>query len=428
MPEAEAGSHARGWERRFQPGFQPLFLLFRSCSPLATGSAVCEPTSLVQTRPPPLCRDCAGLRPDRDGPGAVSGPSPRLPAVCALPGTRGGPRESSSPRSTFPIHVSYSRIRGRQAREARDLAVDGSVFDITIIGGGPTGLFGAFYTGMRQMSTRIVDGLPDLGGQLTALYPEKFIYDMPGFPRVLAKDLVAAQVEQGLQYGAEVVLGEKVVSLERRPDAVWRLSTDQGSQLLSRTVLVTAGAGSFTPKTLPAPGIAEFHGRGVHYYVKNLEPFRDRDVLIVGGGDSAVDWALALEPLARQVTLIHRRDRFRAHEGSVSQLLSTRVDVCLFWEIRALQGSDRVESALLFENRSGEERTLPVSDVVLALGFHADVGPVKNWGLELDGNTIRVNSRMETNLPGVYAAGDVVSYDGKLKLIATGVAEAAIAV
>jgi ferredoxin/flavodoxin---NADP+ reductase len=305
--------------------------------------------------------------------------------------------------------------------------VDERVFDITIIGGGPTGLFGAFYAGMRQMSTKIIDGLEELGGQLTALYPEKFIYDMPGFPKVLAKDLVQAQVEQGLQYGAEVVLGQKVVDLFQRDD-LWVLRSEKGQEHLSRTVVITAGAGSFSPRKLPLEGTERWEGHGLHYFVKHLEDFRGRQVLVVGGGDSALDWALALEEIASKVYLIHRRDRFRAHEESVEKLLNSSVEVNVFWEVGRIDGDAHVDGVEIFNNRTDERRVLPVNEIILSLGFHADVGPIRNWGLELDRGAIKVNSRMETNLPGLYAAGDIVTYDGKLKLIATGVGEVAIAV
>jgi ferredoxin/flavodoxin---NADP+ reductase len=301
------------------------------------------------------------------------------------------------------------------------------IFDITIVGGGPVGLFAAFYAGMRHMTTRIVDGLEELGGQLTALYPEKYIYDMPGFPKVKAKDLVRLQEEQGLRYGAEVALGEKITTLEMREDRVWRLTGEHGQTHLSRTVVITAGAGSFSPKKLPITGAARWEGHGIHYFVKHLEDFTGKRVLIVGGGDSAVDWALHLQPIAQHVTLIHRRDRFRAHEESVRQMLECGVEVNLFWEVGEIHGGTHVQGVRIFENRSGETRDLHVSEVILSLGFHADLGPIKTWGLEMQGGQIKVNGRMETNLPGVYAAGDVATYDGKLKLIATGVGEAAIA-
>lgn len=302
------------------------------------------------------------------------------------------------------------------------------ILDITVIGGGPTGLFAAFYAGMRQMSTKIIDGLEELGGQLTALYPEKYIYDMPGFPKVKAKDLVQEMVAQGLQFDAQVVLGEKIVDIQRREDGIWRLISEGGHEHLSRTAVITAGAGSFAPRKLPLEGTERWEGHGLHYFVKQLNAFEGKDVLIVGGGDSALDWALALEPIARKVTLIHRRDKFRAHEESVHQLLRSSVEVNTFWEVGEILGEHHIEGAVIYDNRSNEKREINVTDIILSLGFHADLGPIKSWGLELQGNSIKVNSRMETNLPGIYSAGDVVTYDGKLKLIATGVGEAAGAV
>lgn len=305
---------------------------------------------------------------------------------------------------------------------------DEQITDITIIGGGPAGLFGAFYAGMRQMSTKVVDGLEELGGQLTALYPEKYILDMPGFPKIKAKDLIREQVEQGLQYGAEIVLGQKIVDLARRDDGIWQLTSEKGHQHLSRTVLITAGAGSFSPKKLSLEGLDAWEGHGIHYFVKEMEPFRDKRILIVGGGDSALDWALHLEHIAQHVTLIHRRDKFRAHEESVQQLMSSSVDVQLFWEAIAVEGESHVSGVTIQNSKTGETRDLSVNEIIFSLGFHADIGPIRNWGLELQGGAIKVNSRMETNLPGIYSAGDVVTFDGKLKLIATGVGEAATAV
>lgn len=302
------------------------------------------------------------------------------------------------------------------------------ITDITIIGGGPVGLFGAFYAGMRQMSTKIIDGLEELGGQLTALYPEKFIYDMPGFPKILAKDLVTMGAEQGLQYGAEVVLGQKIVTLEQREDKIWRMVSEKGHEHLSRTVVITAGAGSFSPRRLPLSGTEKWEGHGIHYFVKQTDVFAGKRILIVGGGDSAVDWALHLEHVASSVMLIHRRDKFRAHEETVKQLLASSVEVNLFWEVEAIEGEGHVSDVRIFHNKSQEKRDLSINEIILSLGFHADLGPIKTWGFDMDGGQIRVNSRMETNLPGVYGAGDVVTYDGKLKLIATGTGEVAIAV
>jgi ferredoxin/flavodoxin---NADP+ reductase len=303
------------------------------------------------------------------------------------------------------------------------------IYDLTIIGGGPVGLFGLFYAGMREMKTKVIDSLEELGGQLIAIYPEKFIYDMPGFPKVLAKDLVRDMVEQGLQYGATTALGEKVQTLNRREDGVWELATDVGKLHLSRTIVIAAGAGGFAPRKLDLVGLKELEGRDVFYFVPNLQAFRDRDVLIIGGGDSAVDWALALQGIARSLALCHRRDKFRAHEGTVNQLLASSCEVNLFWEVKELHvEAERLRGATIYHNKTKEERPLSVDAMILSLGFIADLGPIKEWGLEMEKGTIKVNSRMETNLPGIYAAGDIATFDGKLKLIATGAGEVTVAV
>jgi thioredoxin reductase (NADPH) len=303
------------------------------------------------------------------------------------------------------------------------------IYDLTIIGGGPVGLFGLFYAGMREMKTKVIDSLQELGGQLIAIYPEKYIYDMPGFPKIKAKDLVRDMVEQGLQYGATPALGEMVQTLRRREDGIWELLTHRGITHLSRTVVITVGAGGFEPRKLDLPGLDELEGRDVFYFVTDLEAFRDRDVLIIGGGDSAVDWALHLREIARSIALCHRRDKFRAHEGTVKELLASACEVNLFWEVKALRvEAGRLRGVTIYHNKTNEERDLTVDTMILSLGFIADLGPVREWGLEMSGRGIQVNSRMETNLPGVYAAGDVATFDGKLKLIATGTGEVTIAV
>jgi thioredoxin reductase (NADPH) len=303
------------------------------------------------------------------------------------------------------------------------------IYDLTIIGGGPVGLFGLFYAGMREMKTKVIDSLEQLGGQLIAIYPEKFIYDMPGFPKIKSKDLVRDMVEQGLQYGATTALGEKVQTLQRREDGIWEIGTDVGTVHLSRTIVIAAGAGGFAPRKMDLAGLRELEGRDVFYFVTDMEAFRDRDVIIVGGGDSAVDWALNLEGIAKSLALCHRRDKFRAHEGTVKELLSSSCDVNLFWEVKTLHvEKERLRGVTLFHNKTNEERDLAVDAMILSLGFIADLGPIKEWGLEMEKGTIKVNSRMETNLPGIYSAGDVATYDGKLKLIATGTGEVTVAV
>lgn len=311
--------------------------------------------------------------------------------------------------------------------------------DLAVIGAGPTGLFGAFYAGMREMRVRIHDALEGPGGQITALYPDKYIYDTPGFPRVRGSELVENLVTQADEYGPEWRLGEAVQRLNRVPNPVegeptshlWELETARG-RYLSRTVLVAAGVGAFEPRRLGNEQVESYEGHGLYYFARNFEEFRGRRLLIVGGGDSAVDWATHLRAYAETTTLIHRRDRFRAHPAAVTALLEDDgVDVRLHHELRRLEGNDGVQGATIFDNRTDEETDLDVDAVILALGFKADLGPIKEWGLELSGRRrIAVNSRMETNLPGVFAAGDLVDPPDveQLNLIVIGYAQATLAV
>jgi len=304
------------------------------------------------------------------------------------------------------------------------------VYDLTIIGAGPTGLFAAFYAGLRQMKTKVIDALEEPGGQVAVLYPEKYVFDVPGYTKILAKDLVKCLVEQGFQYKPTVVLGERVVTL-RKTDGVFELGTDKGTRHHSKAVLVAAGVGAFSPNRLEAKGAADYEGKGVYYFVKDRSIFKDKNLLIVGGGDSAVDWALNIKDVARRITLVHRRDVFRAHEGSVMALKNSSVDVKLFYEVRSVTGDGtKVTKAVIFDNRTQAEQALDVDAILVNIGFRADLGPIKDWGLQIDGREIRVNGKMETNIPGVYVAGDIAGpLDGvKLNLIATGYAQAALAV
>ena len=321
----------------------------------------------------------------------------------------------------------YEDDMPKEGMQIPSVPVD-ALFDCTIIGGGPTGLFAAFYAGMREMSVKIVDSLGELGGQVTALYPEKYIYDVAGFPQIKGKHLIAGCVDQALQFGPTVCLGERVEKLDKQEDGTFLLTTDK-RQHRSRTVIISAGVGSFAPRKLPnAPELDELEGRSVFYFVKNPSRFRGERVLIVGGGDSAMDWALNLEPLAEQITLIHRRDRWRAHEDTVNKVMRSTVAVKTFHEVRSVQRQNgRVGAVTIYDNRTEEETTLDVDSVILSLGFVANLGPIRNWGLEIVEGGIAVDSTMATNIPGVYAAGDVARYRGKLNLIATGFGEAAVA-
>ncbi len=304
---------------------------------------------------------------------------------------------------------------------------DNSVVDLAIIGGGPVGLFAAFYAGMRSMSVNIIDSLKVLGGQLITLYPEKYIYDVAGFPKVLAKDLAANLIEQGLQYGARTSLGEQITELSFDPQSA--LYTLHGlTDHVAKTVLICAGIGSFQPKTLPLPNAESFHERGLYYAISHLDEFKDKRVLIVGGGDSAVDWANAISPIARETTLIHRRDGFRAHEDSVAKMRAGRTNLKVFYELKSIIGDKRIEHATIYDNRTKREETLDVDAVLVNIGFSSSLGPIMHWGLEIDHGQIVVNQQMATNRAGIFAAGDVAQHPGKLKLIATGFAEACIAV
>lgn len=301
------------------------------------------------------------------------------------------------------------------------------VYDITIIGGGPAGLFGLYYAGLRAAKAKVIDRLPELGGQLMALYPQKYIYDVAGFPRILARDLVDNLTKQAMQYDHTVCLSERVEALERVEDRLIRLRTDKGEHL-TRTVVLAAGMGAFLPRKLDSQDVGRLVGRGMYYIVRDVEAFKGKRVLIVGGGNTAVDWALTLEGVCKKVTLIHLVKNFSAHEDSVHKLFRSRVDVKTFYELKAVYGEEHVEGARVFNNRNKTELYLEVEAIILNIGFLANLGPIKEWGLTVEGNAIKVNERMETGLPGVYAAGDIVTHPGKIKLIATGASEAAIAV
>ncbi|MBI5949351.1 MAG: NAD(P)/FAD-dependent oxidoreductase [Chloroflexi bacterium] len=307
------------------------------------------------------------------------------------------------------------------------------VADVTIIGAGPTGLFAAFYAGLRGLRTRVIEALPEPGGQLAVLYPEKYIYDVPGHPKIMAKDLVRQLLEQCHLFEPEFVYGERIDALTRTTAAgeeVWRLGTATRA-FLSRTVIVAGGVGAFEPNRLDRIGVTAFEGKGVHYFVQDKRRFRGKRVLIIGGGDTAVDWCLNLKDWAQEITLIHRRDEFRAHEASLTALRLTGIPMLTHWELKRVDGGETgVTAATIYDNRTGEERAIDVDSILISIGFKAALGPIEHWGLELAGpRHIRVDGFMQTNLPGVFAAGDMAAVEGSepLNLIVTGFGQAAIA-
>ncbi len=307
------------------------------------------------------------------------------------------------------------------------------ITDITIIGGGPTGLFAQFYAGMRGASAQIVDALPELGGQLTALYPEKLIFDVAGFPNVLAKDLVRQLAEQAAQFGGAVHLGKRITALVEE-DGLFVLETAD-ARFPSRAIVIAAGIGAFSPRRLPQKCAEPWYGRGIFDLVTDPDAYIGRDVVIIGGGDSAFDWAAQLANRARSVALVHRSDRFRAHASTIAQVQANAANggntsVYTFHELFDVTCSsdEKLCGVVLRDKNTKETRTIAADVVLPMLGFVSDIGPLADWELTLEKDEIVVNSMMETGRPGLYAAGDVTTYPGKLKLIATGFSEAAIAV
>ncbi|WP_085992307.1 NAD(P)/FAD-dependent oxidoreductase [Oceanobacillus senegalensis] len=302
------------------------------------------------------------------------------------------------------------------------------MYDVTIIGGGPIGLFAAFYGGMRQLKVKIIDSLPHLGGQLNALYPEKYIYDVGGFPKTKAKDLVEQLVEQAMQFDPKVVLNQTVENVVKNEDGNFQVVSNQEVHY-SKTILISAGIGAFEPRRIQDERSRMYEGSNLHYYVNNMEQFTKKDVCILGGGDSAVDWALMLEPIANQVNIIHRRNRFRAHEASVERLKESRVNILTPYQLVDIHGdNDRIQSISIQKDGEDENIHLKLDELITNYGFVSSLGPIKEWGLEFWKNSIVVDSAMRTNIEGIYAAGDIVTFNGKVKLIATGFSDAATAI
>ncbi|MGM1061577.1 NAD(P)/FAD-dependent oxidoreductase [Saccharothrix sp. Mg75] len=298
--------------------------------------------------------------------------------------------------------------------------------DILLVGAGPTGLYGAYCAGFRGLRTVVVDGLPQAGGQISALYPEKEVLDVAGLPRVRGRDLVAALLDQADRYGPEYLLGRQAVALGRDDEGRPEVTLSDGRLVRAGAVIVTAGIGTFTPRKLPAG--EEYLGRGLSYFVTDPAAHSGQDVLVVGGGDSAVDWALALGPIAKSVTLVHRRSTFRAHAANVTAVTEGGTRVVTDAEVEALVGEDTVRLAHVRVRGEDAPRVFEVDSVVAALGFISDLGPLADWGMRLRGRSILVDSRMRTSLDRVYAAGDVAEHDGKVRLMSVGFGEVATAV
>lgn len=299
--------------------------------------------------------------------------------------------------------------------------------DVTIIGGGPVGLYGLYSAGLHGLSARLIERLPRLGGQLESLYPEKLIFDVAGYPAITAQALVETLKQQALQYSADVRLGEELRGLEVDDSGV-TLTTSR-EQYRSRAVVITAGIGEFRPRRLGHEAIDRYEGYGVHYLVNRLQVFAGKDVVIVGGGNSAADWALNLAGRCKSITVVHRRENFQCHFDSAKKLQEGPFQLATYKELKEVGATEgHVSAAKLVDVRTGEETWVKAQEIIVAIGLIPDLGPLKQLGLTLEGNEIRVATTGETNLPRVYAAGDIVTYPGKIKLIATGFGEVATAV
>jgi thioredoxin reductase (NADPH) len=303
--------------------------------------------------------------------------------------------------------------------------------DVVIIGAGPIGLFAVFELGLLDMKAHLIDILDKIGGQCAELYPEKPIYDIPGVPYTSAQGLVDNLLQQIKPFGAQYHLNEMVETVEKVGDPLFRVKTDQGKEFVSKIVVIAAGGGSFQPKRPPIPGIEPYEGKSVFYAVRKMETFRHKRILIVGGGDSALDWTLNLAPLAKHLTLLHRRSEFRAAPDSVNKMMALvgqgKIDFVL-GQVTSLAGADGQISHAVVKTNDGSSFDIACDALLPFFGLTMKLGPVANWGFELKNNElIPVNTaNFETSVPGIFAIGDINWYPGKLKLILSGFHEAAL--
>lgn len=304
--------------------------------------------------------------------------------------------------------------------------------DVVIIGAGPVGLFAIFEAGMLKMRCHVVDTLDTVGGQCAALYPEKPIYDIPAHPKIDAQDLIRQLEAQAAPFKPIYHLGQQVVGIENLESGIWKVRTSIGTQITCKAVIIAAGCGAFGPNRPPLPGIEAYEGRSVFYLVTQKETLRGQRIAIAGGGDSAVDWALLLADLAEHIYFIHRRPKFRAAPESVAQLEALaaqgKVELVVPYQLAALEGANGLLSSVIVETLEGEKKALDAQVLLPFFGLAMELGPIAEWGLDLHLSHITVNpATCETNLPGIYAVGDISQYPGKLKLILCGFAEAAMA-
>lgn len=304
------------------------------------------------------------------------------------------------------------------------------ITDVAVIGAGPVGLFSVFELGMLKIKACVVDTLPAVGGQCTALYPEKPIYDIPGFPAIDAQDLIQNLEKQTAPFAPQYVLGEQVMKVEKLATGDWRLATNKNTTITAKAILIAAGCGAFGPNRPPLADIENYEDTSVHYMVARREDFRGAEIVIAGGGDSAVDWAVSLAEVAKKIYVVHRRDKFRAAPDMVDKMqalaASGKIEMVVPYQLEALEGDGKALSAVVVKDMDGGARTLPAQHLLAFFGLSMELGPIADWGLNLSGSHIAVTrGTMQTSTPGIFAIGDIATYEHKLKLILCGFAEAA---
>ncbi|SET54581.1 thioredoxin reductase (NADPH) [Salinibacillus kushneri] len=303
------------------------------------------------------------------------------------------------------------------------------IYDVTIVGGGPVGLFTAFYSGMREMKTKIIEYLPFLGGKVPYFYPEKMIRDIGGIPNISGEKLTEQLVEQAMTFNPSVVLNEQCTELEQRDDGIFVLKSDNGSMHYTRTVILATGFGTLKSIKLDVANANEFEGNNLHYTPKRMAHYKGKHVLISGGGNSAVDWANELGAIADQVTLVYRKTDFSGIESHISKMKNSSVNVKTPYIISGLSGkSGQVEQAELRNLETMKTESLSIDEIIVNHGFEIDIGPISRWGIQMENGTILVNGNMETSIPGIFAVGDIANYQHKLPLIAGGFNDGPIAV
>ncbi|WP_166000464.1 NAD(P)/FAD-dependent oxidoreductase [Bacillus sp. Cs-700] len=296
-------------------------------------------------------------------------------------------------------------------------------YDVTIIGGGPIGLFTAFYSGMRELKTKVIEYLPQVGGKVTYFYPEKILRDIGAIPGISGADLIKQLEEQASTFDPTMVFGERVDGLERTEDGTYILTSHNGEKHYTRTVILAIGHGTLGVKKLPVEGAEHFEGKNLYYAVDRVENFRGKHVMISGGGDSAIDWANRLEPIAGKVTVVHRREAFSGHESSITEMNHSDTHVKCSCYVSDVIGKERIDQVVLTHVDTGEKEVVEIDALLVNHGFNLDLGGIQNWGMTMKDGKVVTDASMETSIPGVFAVGDIVTYPHRLTLIAGGLAE-----